>query len=172
MNSGFPHGKDGWISSAATSWAVMALATSLDPSQTPPVTLALAKAAPAVPTVAATAGSTGVPVEFNRDIKPVLERSCAACHSGERPRGGFQVTDRNGLLRGGARGEPAIVPGKPDASPLIGFVQDQIEDLEMPPVAKRGKFPALTSDEIAKLRAWIADGANWPKDATIHAPGK
>ena len=25
MQSGFPHGKDSWISAAATSWAVMAL---------------------------------------------------------------------------------------------------------------------------------------------------
>ena len=56
MDSGFPHGIDGWISSAGTSWAVMALATSLDPSQTPPTTSALADAAVTAPAVAATAG--------------------------------------------------------------------------------------------------------------------
>ena len=173
MDSGFPHGKDGWISSAGTSWAVMALATSLDPSQTPPTMATLAKAAPTTPAVAATAaGNTATPVEFTRDIQPLLERSCVACHSGERPKGGFQITDRTAMLRGGARGEPAVVPGKPDASPLIRFVQDQVEDLEMPPVAKRGKFPALTRDEIAKLNGWIAQGANWPQGTIIQPPEK
>ena len=142
MDSGFPHGRDGWISAAGTSWAVMALATSLDPSQVPPTTPALAKAAATAPAVAATAaGNTAPPVEFTRDIQPLLERSCVACHSGERPKGGFQVTDRASLLQGGKRGEPVVVPGKPDASPLLRFVQDQVEDLEMPPVASAGNSP-------------------------------
>jgi hypothetical protein len=48
----------------------------------------------------------------------------------------------------------------------------EIEELEMPPLGKRGKFPALTKDEIAKLSGWIAQGASWPQGATLHAPGK
>src|SRR5205807_261560 len=144
-----------------------------DPSQTPPATPALADAVATVPAVATiAAGNTAMPVDFSRDIKPVLERSCAGCHYGERPKGGFQVTDRAAMLRGGARGEPAVVPGKPEASPLFRFVQDQEEDLEMPPVPKRGKFPALTRDEVAKLAAWITAGASWPEGATVDAPRK
>ena len=118
------------------------------------------------------ASNTAVPVEFTRDIQPLLERSCVTCHSGERPKGGFQITDRDSLLKGGARGEPVVVPGKPDASPLLRFVQDEVEDLEMPPVAKRGKFPALNKSEVQKLSGWIAQGANWPKDARLQAPAK
>ena len=171
MDSGFPHGKDGWISAAGTSWAVMALATSLDPSQKPPAPPVLAKITTAM-AVAATATGNATPVEFTRDIQPLLERSCLACHSGQRPKGGFQVTDRVALLQGGNRGEPAVVPGKPDASPLIRFVQDQVDDLEMPPLAKREKFPALTKDETARFRAWISQGASWPDGARLHAPGK
>ena len=30
MNSGFPHGRDSWISAAATSWAVLALSVPED----------------------------------------------------------------------------------------------------------------------------------------------
>ena len=118
------------------------------------------------------AGNTAPPVDFTRDIQPLLERSCVACHSGERAKGGFQMVDRRSLLQGGKRGEPAVIPGKPDASPLLRLVQDQVEDLEMPPVGKREKFPALTKDEIGKLSGWIAQGANWPQGATLHAPGK
>ena len=121
---------------------------------------------------ASAVGKTSAPVEFTRDIQPLLERSCVACHSGERPKGGFQVPASASLIQGGARGEPAVVPGKPDASPLIRFVQDQVEDLEMPPLGKRGKFPALSKDEVQKLSGWIAQGANWPKGATLRTPAK
>ena len=174
MDSGFPHGKDGWISAAGTSWAVMALATSSsDPSQKPASTPALANAATTSPTIVAIAsGNTAMPVEFTGDIQPLLERSCVACHSGERPKGGFQITDRPAMLRGGNRGEPAVIPGNPDAGSLLSLVQDREDDLEMPPLAKRSKFPALTKDEIAKLSAWIAQGANWPEGVTLHTPGK
>jgi ankyrin repeat protein len=173
MDSGFPHGRDGWISAAGTSWAVMALATSLDPAQVPPTTLAVAKSATAAPAVAANAvGNTSPPIEFTRDIQPLLERSCVACHSGERAKGGFQVVDRRSLLQGGKRGEPAVIPGKPDVSLLLSLVQDQVEDLEMPPVGKREKFPPLTKDEIGKLSGWIVQGANWPQGVTLHALGE
>lgn len=168
MDSGFPHGKDGWISAAATSWAVMALAASLDPSQVPPTAPVLAEVATRAPSIAAPAAAgSDAGIEFTRDIQPLLERSCVACHSGERPKGSFRVTDRASVIRGGARGEPAIVPGNPDASWLMKAVQDQVEDLEMPPVAKRGKFQAMTKEEIAKLSAWISQGSNWPENITL-----
>src|SRR4029434_3191229 len=151
----------------------MGLATSLDRTQVPTTTLAVAKSAATVPAVATDADGNSAPtVEFTRDIQPLLERSCVACHSGERAKGGFQMVDRRSLLQGGKRGEPAVIPGKPDASLLLRLVQDQVEDLEMPPVGKREKFPALTKDEIGKLSGWIAQGANWPPGATLHAPGK
>ena len=82
------------------------------------------------------------------------------------------MVDRRSLLQGGKRGEPAVIPGKPDASPLLRLVQDQVEDLEMPPLGKREKFPALTKDEIGKLSGWIAQGANWPQGAILRTPGK
>jgi len=180
MDSGFPHGRDGWISAAATGWAVMALATSLDPSQTPgtPGILAgVSKPAPASPPQTARRQDADAPrfngpVEFTRDIQPLLERSCVACHSGEKPKGGFAMSDRASLLKGGKRGEPVVVPGKPDAGQLIHLVEDQVEDLEMPPVAKREKFPAMTKDETARLRAWIDQGAVWPEGVTLRASGK
>ena len=171
MDSGFSHGADGWISSAGSSWAVLALVTASDPGQSVPanphLTGTTGTAPESVPTSKPTSDVT-TPVEFARDIQPTLERSCVACHSGERAKGGFLVTERAALLRGGARGEPAVVPGKPEASLLLRIVQDQVEDLEMPPLAKRGKYPQLTKNEIEKLRAWASQGAPWPAGTTLH----
>ena len=62
-------------------------------------------------------------------------------------------------MTGGQSGNPAVVPGHADTSPLIRFVRDEVEDLEMPPLAKRPKYPSLTKDEIQKLSLWIDQGA-------------
>jgi ankyrin repeat protein/mono/diheme cytochrome c family protein len=173
MESGFPHGRDGWISSAGTSWAVIALATSLTSSRPAPNTVALASASPPVPAGAPiSASDSAVPVDFTRDIKPLFERSCVRCHGGLRPKGGFPITNRETLLKGGNRGEPVVVPGEPGNSPLLHFVQDQVADLEMPPLAMREKFPALSKEEIQKLSAWITQGADWPTDVRLKAPAK
>lgn len=57
---------------------------------------------------------------FVRRIAPLLHEKCLACHGAEpaKLKGGLDARTRAGLLRGGASGKPAIVPGAPDASPL------------------------------------------------------
>ncbi len=165
FNGQFPHGKDQWISQGATAWAAMALLFALEPEKTaqppPGVAALIAKFKPtarkrANETAALAANGT---VDFVRDIRPLLERSCAKCHGGEKPRAGFEVATRETLFKGGASGEPAVVPGKADASPLIQYVSGKIEDLEMPPLDRRDKYPALTAAEIELLRTWIDQGA-------------
>lgn len=169
FDSGFPHGRDQWISAGATAWAAIALLNTIEPS-TPRPEFASAQVLMAkhrvAPRPAATAGS-GAPAPapsgldataFQRDILPVFKKSCVACHGGEAPKGGLSVENIEALLKGGQSGESAVVPGQPAASPLLRFVQDQVDDLEMPPLSKRAKFPALTPDEVAKLKTWIGGG--------------
>lgn len=172
----FPHGKDQWISAAGTAWATIALLETIDPTvpatQLPnaqqliaaflksPAGKESALAAAAPNPSAAPAAS----IDFVRDIQPLFERSCVGCHSGARPKGGLDLTKREGLLKGGQGGGPAIIPGYADDSPLVHQVSDKIEDLEMPPLARREKYPALSPKEIARVRAWIDAGAPW-KDA-------
>jgi hypothetical protein len=112
------------------------------------------------------------PVEFVRDIKPLLERSCVTCHSGETPEGGFTVTDRGALLRGGESGDAAVAPGKSGASPLFDRASSDDPDFAMPPQAKRDKFPALSDVELAAVRAWIDSGAAWPDGVTLKVEAK
>ena len=164
MSSGFPHHRDSWISAAATSWAVLAL------TQASPVGTASGKprVARRVPTVSAPRLERTV--DFAREIKPLLERSCAGCHSGGKPRGRFRVDNRDAMLRGGASGEAAIVPGRGAESPLIDYVSGRVPDSEMPPKGQRKRFPALKADDVAVLRAWIDQGAAWPKGVSLASP--
>jgi hypothetical protein len=164
MNSGFPHHRDSWISAAATSWAVMAM------TQVLPIGSASGK--PALPHLGRPVRTpiNEQKIDFAQQIKPLLERSCVACHSGEKPRGLFRVDGRAALLKGGASGEAAIVPGHSEKSVLIEYVSGNAPDLEMPPKAQRKRFPALRTDDVALLRAWIDQGAEWPKDVVLSSP--
>ena len=166
----FPHGKDQWISQGAAGWATLALLPTLEPvaAKTPAPTIAQLLAAHTKSAAArqakaqAVAAAPVAKVDFARDIQPLLERSCAGCHGGEKPRGGLVVTSRDTLAKGGQSGEPAIVPGDANSSPMIKYVSDKIEDLEMPPLDRREKYPALSKTEIELLRAWIDAGASAP----------
>jgi ankyrin repeat protein len=164
MKSGFPHHRDSWISAAATSWAVLALTRVL------PAGPASDRPAAAPQTPQAQMPKDVQKIDFAHQIKPLLERSCTACHSGEKPRGLFRIDGRDAILKGGASGEAAIVPGHSDKSPLIDHVSGKVPDAEMPPKARRERFPALTADEVALLRAWIDQGAEWPPGVLLASP--
>jgi hypothetical protein len=93
--------------------------------------------------------ATRVPL-FQDDVRPLLQARCARCH-GEKPRkADLNLTTAAGILRGGESG-PAVVPGKPDDSPLY----DKVRSGKMPP----GKKDRLSTAEVDTLRRWIAAGA-------------
>ena len=158
MNSGFPHHRDSWISAAATSWAVLAL------TQVSPVGSASGKPAIARQTLPVRTPKNEQKIDFARQIKPLLERSCVACHSGEKPRGLFRIDGRDAILKGGASGEAAIVPGHSEKSPLIDYVSGNVPDSEMPPKAQRKRFPALENGRrrapprLDRSRRGVAEG--------------
>jgi hypothetical protein len=62
------------------------------------------------------------------------------------------------------------VPEKSAQSPLLEYVSGQVEGLEMPPLPRRDKFAALTKEEVELVRAWIEQGAVWPKEVVLGPP--
>ena len=96
---------------------------------------------------------------YEKDIKPILEKSCVNCHGPEKPKSKYRVDSREAIIKGGDSDQAAIVPGKSEKSPLIHYVADLVVDMEMPPTDKREKYPAWTKDQIALVRAWIDQGA-------------
>jgi hypothetical protein len=106
-----------------------------------------------------------VQVDFDRDIKPILENRCYRCHGPERPKSRFRLDNREGALKGGEHGVD-IVPGQSAKSPLIYYVARVVEDMEMPP---SGKGDPLTPEQVGLFRAWVDQGAKWAEGATAKA---
>ena len=106
------------------------------------------------------------PVDYNRDIRPILANSCYACH-------GPDEKQRKAKLRLDVRGEAikkAIVPGKSDASPLLQRITSKDADEMMPP--PHSKKPVVTSDQAIIVKRWIDEGAkfdqHWAYVKPVH----
>ena len=161
MNPVFPHGRDGWLSATGTSWAVLALASSLSKSE---VARVLAEGRPIQfdrkePKVPSLPKAHPKPVTYTRDIQPILETSCIDCHGEESLSSGmYAMNTRDDLIRGNRQGPNVVVAGDSANSPLIKHVAGLIEDVEMPPLPHRDDYEPLTAEAIGKLRRWIDDG--------------
>ncbi|HVL13549.1 MAG TPA: DUF1549 domain-containing protein, partial [Gemmata sp.] len=102
------------------------------------------------------------PVDFARDVKPVLAKHCVACHGPDKQRGDLRLDRRADALAGGSSGA-AFTPKKPADSLLLHRVL-ATDDTRMPPKGER-----LSAAEVATLRAWIEQGADWPDDGSAAA---
>jgi hypothetical protein len=100
-------------------------------------------------------------VDFQKDIRPLLETRCLACHSRGREKSGLRLDEHAPVLKGGNSG-PVIVSGKSAESRLIHLVAGLDDERRMPP-----KGDALTPKEVGLLRAWVDKGLDWPKDAVL-----
>lgn len=93
-------------------------------------------------------------VDFLRDVKPILEQKCHSCHGAEAQQAGLRLDLRQNAMRGGDYG-PVILPGKASESKFIKRIVNGDGGVQMPPTG------ALPDEEIATLRAWIDEGADW-----------
>ncbi len=93
---------------------------------------------------------------FKTDVRDLLVRNCLQCHGGEKTSGEFDLSTREGLIKGGEQG-PAIVVGKPAESRLLRLIRHEDEP-HMP--AEGDKLPGAA---IEQIEAWIASGAAYDK---------
>ncbi|MBI1314677.1 DUF1553 domain-containing protein [bacterium] len=107
--------------------------------------------------------SAAEPVNFQRDVRPLLSEACFHCH-------GPDDKHREADLRldvGDALPEGLIVPGDPPASELIQRITSDDPDLRMPPPNSGKK---LTAEQIQTLKQWVAQGAEWAGHWAFEAP--
>jgi mono/diheme cytochrome c family protein len=94
------------------------------------------------------------PVDYGRDVKPLLRDRCYACHGALAQKAKLRLDTGAAMLKAGA-----VVPGKPADSELVLRVSSENEATRMPPEGH-----PLKPAEVAKLRAWVEQGAKVPAD--------
>jgi mono/diheme cytochrome c family protein len=100
------------------------------------------------------------PVDFARDIRPILAAHCAKCHGAEKQESGLRLDTAAGLTAGGNSG-PGLVAGKSRQSLIVKAIRgDEEEVSKMPP-----EGPPLSAAEIALVARWIDEGARLPAEA-------
>ena len=95
-------------------------------------------------------------VDFNTQVKPIINKRCISCHGGVRAKCGFSLLFQQDALAKTASGKPAIIPGDPDHSEMIRRLTLSDPEERMP-----YKHEPLTADEISILRKWVKQGAHW-----------
>ena len=99
-------------------------------------------------------------IDFARDVQPIFKSACYQCHGPDKQNGKLRLDAKTIALHGGKSGK-SVVPGRPDESELFKRITSKDEDERMP----QDREP-LSAEQIALLRAWIEQGANWPDEAS------
>ena len=108
------------------------------------------------------------PIDFNRDIRPLLSSNCVICHGpDEEERAANLRLDTEDGSREDLGGYAAVVPGNADESELIARITTDDEDIAMPPEGKGRRF---TPDEVDMIRRWIKQGAHYAKHWSYEKP--
>jgi Protein of unknown function (DUF1553)/Protein of unknown function (DUF1549)/Planctomycete cytochrome C len=100
------------------------------------------------------------PVDYAKDVKPLLRERCYACHGALKQNAKLRLDNGAAIRKGGGSG-PAVTPGKPEESLLLERVSAADADERMPP---EGQGKPLTEQQIATLNAWVKAGARFPAD--------
>ena len=101
-------------------------------------------------------GATAAP-DFQKDVLPILQKSCIECHGPDKQKGKLRMDSHELLLKGGSDGATTVIPNKPEESlAILRLMLPEDDDEHMPPSEK----PQFTKDEIALLRWWIFTGAS------------
>ncbi|TVP98558.1 MAG: cytochrome C [Planctomycetaceae bacterium] len=97
-------------------------------------------------------------VRFSRDIAPIFAARCLECHDADNMKGGFQIDDADTV-------SGYLEAGDAEASTLFTeYLLTDDEDMLMPPSSHGGP---LSPSELALIKVWINEGADWPEDAVV-----
>ena len=99
----------------------------------------------------------GDQVDFERHIKPIIEGRCVKCHNQSSMPDRISFETRELALAPGKHGH-AIIPGNPDESRMLNFINAPKDTAEAMPRSRH----EVSAEESETIREWIAAGAKWP----------
>jgi hypothetical protein len=108
------------------------------------------------------------PVDFNRDIRPILTKNCTTCHGGVKQAGDTSFIYREEALGTGKSGERIIVPGDPAASEMMRRIRSEDPDEKMPPPKEHPH--GLEPRQVELIERWIREGAKWGEHWSFQRP--
>lgn len=106
------------------------------------------------------------PVDFAKQVAPVLEKKCLGCHNPNNAKGDISLSTMEEVLRSDSE---LVIPGKALDSDLY-LVATPEEEGEKPYMPEEGD--PLTEEEAALLERWIDEGASWPDGLVLHEASK
>jgi mono/diheme cytochrome c family protein len=108
-------------------------------------------------------------LSFNEHVQPILAENCYACHGADpgSRKADLRLDRAEHAFRKRKEGEPAIVPGKADESPLVQRIEAKDGKKVMPPPEAH---KTLQPEQIALLRQWVAEGAEYQEHWSFIAP--
>lgn len=104
---------------------------------------------------------------FTRKVAPILSAKCVSCHRSGNLKGGFNLTTRVLLLKGGDGGA-VVVPG--NAAESLLYTRAISQDGQPPEMPAKGE--PLSPTEAAALKEWITAGAPWPDGVVLKEKAK
>ena len=110
-------------------------------------------------------GTFGETVDFNTQIKPILNKNCIACHGGVKQASDFSLLFKQEAFAPNKSGHPALIPGDAKNSELIRRLSLTDPDERMPLDA-----PPLKPAEIELLTKWVDQGAEWGDHWAFQTP--
>ncbi len=116
----------------------------------------------------ATPPATG-PVEYNRDVRPILSANCFPCHGSDSAarKDDLRLDQFEAAVLPREESRPAIVPGKPADSELVARIESK--DDPMPPPKSH---KTLTAAQKQVLRRWVAEGAQYQPHWSFIPPAR
>ena len=99
-------------------------------------------------------------VDFEKDVEPLLRQNCVSCHGPKKQKGGMRLDRRSSMLKKFSR---RVVPGNSKNSMVYHRLVGEDSGPRMPPTGP------LRPEQIAVIKAWIDQGADWPDSLANEA---
>ena len=107
-------------------------------------------------------------VDFQTEVRPILNKKCFKCHTGPKAKGGLRMDTPEDFSKRIGGDDPAIVPGDPAKSLLSvkAGLPPTDGDAMPPPAARSRGAESMTAAELGVVRQWITEGAKFETGST------